>query len=172
MTVLLRPLKNAAISALFELLQHDELYTFLTFPPPKSFEELALRLEVDVRSGGQVFTVHRQNAPERVVGFCRYRFEGPSRYDVGYTIGRDFWRQGYATHVVAALLNKLNGRFGTIEVVATANIGNVASIRALEKNGFLYAGAIETILKCEPSYELEYSQMIQGTKQLGAARSP
>ncbi len=162
MSILLRPLEDAAIPTLFELLQHDELYRYLTFPPPRSFEELALRLDVDVRSGGQVFTVHRKSAPERAVGFCRYRIEGPSRYDIGYTIGRDFWRQGYATRVVASLLDEMAGRFGVVEVVAAANIGNVASIRVLEKNGFLYTGAIETTLNFEPSYELVYSQMLQG----------
>ena len=47
-----------------------------------------------------------------MVGFCRYRIEGSSRYDVGYTIGRDFWRQGYATRVVAALLVELTRALG------------------------------------------------------------
>lgn len=148
---------------LFELLQHDELYRYLTFTPPRSFEDLALRLDMDVRLGGQVFTVHRKCAPERAVGFCRYRLDGQSRYEVGYTIGRDFWQHGYATLVVAALLDELIGQFGVVEVVAAANIGNVASIRALEKNGFLYSGASETLLKFEPSYELAYSQKLRGS---------
>lgn len=171
MTIFLRPLEDAAIPALFELLQHDELYRYMTFPPPSSFEELSLRLEMDVRSGGQVFTVHRKSACERAVGFCRFRLEESSRYDIGYTIGRDFWRRGYATRVVAALLEELTGRFDVVEVVAAANIGNVASIRALEKNRFLYSGAIETTLNFEPSYELQYSQILQRAAQLGSARS-
>ncbi|WP_431050044.1 GNAT family N-acetyltransferase [Roseateles sp. L2-2] len=169
MSIILRPLEDAGIPALFELLQHYDLYRYLTFPPPRSMEELALRLEVDVRSGGQVFTVHREDAPERPVGFCRYRVEGAGRCNVGYTIGRDFWRQGYATRVVAALIEELICRRGVVEVVAEANIDNVASIRALEKNGFLYSGATATTLKFEPSYELEYSLRLEGAAQSDAA---
>jgi [ribosomal protein S5]-alanine N-acetyltransferase len=154
----LRPLDDMAIPALFDLLQNEELYEYLPFPPPRSFEELATRLEVDVRSGGEVFTVHRDGESEPAVGFCRYRVDEPGRFEFGYTIGRDFWHQGHATRVVAALLVELGSRFGVGEAVAAANIGNVASIRALEKNGFLYLGAIETISSFKPSYDLMYSR--------------
>jgi RimJ/RimL family protein N-acetyltransferase len=149
-----------AIPALFELLQDEALYQYLPFPPSRSFEELATRLEVDVRSGGEVFTVHLEGGPELSVGFCRFRFDEPGRFEFGYTIGRAFWGNGYATRVVAALLVEVRRRFSVGEAVAAANIGNVASIRALGKNEFLYLGATETILNLKPSYDLLYSRKL------------
>ena len=143
---------------LFELLQNEDLYRYLTFPPPRSFDELALRLEVDIRSEGHVFTVHRADNPELPIGFCRYRIEGPNKYEIDYMIGRDFWGQGYATCVVAALLEELAIRFSVGVVLAAADVGNVASIRALERNGFLYSGFSETILKREGSFNFEYAR--------------
>ncbi|MFW5329772.1 GNAT family N-acetyltransferase [Hydrogenophaga sp. ZJX-1] len=157
MSILLRALEDSAIPALFELLQNDELYRYLTFPAPKSPDELVLRFDVDVRPEGQIFTVHRAEHSELPIGFCRYRLDESSRFDIGYAIGYDFWGRGYATSVVAALLNELTGRFKGGEVVATVNIGNIASIRALEKNGFLFGRFIETILHLEATCDLEYS---------------
>lgn len=157
MSILIRALEDGAIPALFGLLQRDELYRYLNFPAPKSLDELALRFDVDVRPEGKVFTVHSEEQPELPVGFCRYRLEESIRFDIGYAIGHDFWGRGYATSVVAALLAELTERFKGAEVVATVNIGNVASIRALEKNGFLCVRSTETILHLEPTYDLDYS---------------
>jgi len=158
LSISLRPLGDDAISPLFELLQNEDLYRYLTFPPPRSLDELAHRLEVDVRPEGHAFTVHRAEKPELPIGFCRYRIEGPNKYEIGYMIGRDFWGQGYATCVVAALLKELAIRFGVGVVLAAADIGNVASIRALERSGFLYSGFSETLLKREGSFNLEYAR--------------
>jgi RimJ/RimL family protein N-acetyltransferase len=158
LSISLRPLGDDAIPPLFELLQNEDLYRYLTVPPPRSLDELALRLEVDVRPEGHVFTVHRVEKPEEPIGFCRYRIEGPNKYEIGYKIGCDFWGQGYATCVVTALLKELAIRFGVGVVFASADIGNVASIRALERNGFLYSGFSKTLLKCEGSFNLEYAR--------------
>ncbi len=73
-------------------------------------------------------------------------------------IGRDIWRQGYATCVVAALLKELAIRFGVGIVLAAADIGNVGSIRALERSGFRYSGFSETLLKREGSFNLKYAR--------------
>jgi len=157
LSIHIRALEDGAIPALFELLQHDELYRYLRFPAPRTLDELALRFDVDVRPEGQVFTVHREEEPERPIGFCRYRLEESSRFDIGYAIGYEFWGRGYATIVVAAMLKELTVRFKGAEVVATASIGNVASIRALQRNGFLRVRSTKTILHLEATYDLDYS---------------
>lgn len=51
---------------------------------------------------------------------------------------------------------ELTERFKDAEIVATVNIGNVASIRALEKNGFLRVRSTENILHLEATYDLDY----------------
>lgn len=60
--------------------------------------------------------------------------------EIGYWIGRPFWRRGYATQGSALVL-----RFGFEElmlqrVIATCLTYNIASYRVMEKNGFQFLG--------------------------------
>lgn len=57
--------------------------------------------------------------------------------DVGYWIGRDHWGHGYATAALAALTRELEDR----PILAHVAVGNVGSIRVLEKCGFERVGA-------------------------------
>jgi RimJ/RimL family protein N-acetyltransferase len=55
---------------------------------------------------------------------------------VGYWIGREFWGRGLATRAVAELADMVEARPLHAHVVSS----NVASIRVLEKNGFVEVG--------------------------------
>ena len=55
---------------------------------------------------------------------------------VGYWIGREFWGRGLATQALAELLGLVEARPLYAHVVKS----NVASIRVLEKNGFVEVG--------------------------------
>jgi RimJ/RimL family protein N-acetyltransferase len=55
---------------------------------------------------------------------------------VGYWIGREFWNRGLATQALAELLCMVEARPLHAHVVTS----NVASIRVLEKNGFVEVG--------------------------------
>lgn len=52
---------------------------------------------------------------------------------IGYRIGQRYWGRGIATRTVGLLL----GEYVKRPVYATAWAGNVASVRVLEKNGFV-----------------------------------
>lgn len=65
-----------------------------------------------------------------------YLFEGRGpEVELGYTIGRAGWRQGYATEAGSAWLAAAFGQFGLDEVIAVADPRNPASVRVLEKIG-------------------------------------
>jgi len=55
---------------------------------------------------------------------------------VGYWIGREFWGRGLATQALAELVGMVEARPLYAHVVKS----NVASIRVLEKNGFVEVG--------------------------------
>jgi RimJ/RimL family protein N-acetyltransferase len=55
---------------------------------------------------------------------------------VGYWIGREFWGRGLATRALAEIVGMVEARPLYAHVVAS----NVASIRVLEKNGFVEVG--------------------------------
>jgi len=63
-------------------------------------------------------------------------WEADGRRFVGYWIGREFWGRGLATHALSELLGVVDARPLYAHVVKS----NVASIRVLEKCGFVEVG--------------------------------
>lgn len=74
-----------------------------------------------------------------IIGFWRIVKEH-YHAELGYTIAREHWGQGYATEAIAATLAFGFGTLGFHRVEAITRPQNNASIRALEKNGFLQEG--------------------------------
>jgi RimJ/RimL family protein N-acetyltransferase len=60
-------------------------------------------------------------------------WESDGRRLVGYWVGRSFWGRGVATAAVRALLDEIAQR----PLFAIVAASNLASIRVLEKNGFV-----------------------------------
>lgn len=58
------------------------------------------------------------------------------RREVSYWLGREFWGRGFATEALAQFLGTLDIR----PLFARAAKDNIASIRVLEKNGFVITG--------------------------------
>lgn len=62
--------------------------------------------------------------------------------DIGYTLAPAFRGQGFATEAVAAVLHRLR-EVGIVRCRAAADPANVASIRLLERLGFVHVGRTE-----------------------------
>jgi ribosomal-protein-alanine N-acetyltransferase len=70
-------------------------------------------------------------------------FFGPPRdgvVEMGYGIVPSRQRRGYAAEAVAALVELAAAQPGVTEIMAHAEVENVASIRVLEKGGLIYQG--------------------------------
>jgi RimJ/RimL family protein N-acetyltransferase len=91
---------------------------------PRQTYELA----VSLRDGG------------RLVGACDLTMEEEGGADVGYSLARDVWGQGYATELVHALVAVGFSALGLQRIVATVAPENHASARVLEKTGFRQMG--------------------------------
>src|SRR5262249_32782872 len=59
---------------------------------------------------------------------------------LGYWLGQAFWRKGYATEAVRALIDHAFGDLEHDELHATARVPNPASRHVLEKGGFQWTG--------------------------------
>lgn len=66
--------------------------------------------------------------------------DGEDRLEIGYWIGRPFWGQGYATEAAGALTDWVFTVPGVRTVHAGVHLGNPASVRVLEKAGYIRAG--------------------------------
>ncbi|MDK2913602.1 MAG: [ribosomal protein S5]-alanine N-acetyltransferase [Thermococcaceae archaeon] len=91
----------------------------------------------------RVFSVI-ENSSESLVGFVGlHQIDMYNRHaELGYFISKEFWGRGYATEAVRLALlyafNWLNLR----KVYARVYESNLASIRVLEKNGFVLSGRL------------------------------
>jgi RimJ/RimL family protein N-acetyltransferase len=62
--------------------------------------------------------------------------EGPTELEVGYTLGRPFWGQGYATEAAGAARDYALDRLGARRLIALIIHGNEASANVARKLGF------------------------------------
>jgi RimJ/RimL family protein N-acetyltransferase len=62
--------------------------------------------------------------------------EGPKELEVGYTIGRPYWGQGYATEAAAAARDFALEQLGARRLIALIIDGNEASENVARKLGF------------------------------------
>lgn len=74
-----------------------------------------------------------------LIGACsiEHRDDAPS---LGYWLGQAFWRKGYATEAVRALIDHAFGDLEHDELHASARVTNPASRHVLEKCGFQWTG--------------------------------
>ena len=83
-----------------------------------------------------------RNEDGRVVGTALlFKFdEGSRRVELGYVIGRSYWRQGYAREALQALLSRLFGALQLRRVEAEVNPMNEPSNALLRGLGFTLEG--------------------------------
>jgi RimJ/RimL family protein N-acetyltransferase len=63
---------------------------------------------------------------------------GPTEVEVGYTLGRDYWGQGYATEAAGAARDYALNGLGADRVIALIIHGNTASENVARKLGLEY----------------------------------
>ena len=72
--------------------------------------------------------------------FDRHDIDGKAMLDLGYRFVRDRWGRGYATECSHALIAFGFDVLGLEQLVAYVMPGNAASVRVLEKTGFVAEG--------------------------------
>ncbi|MBE1203585.1 GNAT family N-acetyltransferase [Aminobacter carboxidus] len=65
-------------------------------------------------------------------------FAATGQFELGYAIAPEFWGQGYATEIAAALPGLVFDRNIRDEFIAFAHVDNAASLKVLEKIGMRY----------------------------------
>ncbi len=76
----------------------------------------------------------------------------PEAPELGYWIGREHWRQGYASEAASRLVRLAFENFAQPELIASAVTVNDASHRVLEKIGFTICGTGEIHSRAQNSH--------------------
>jgi RimJ/RimL family protein N-acetyltransferase len=66
----------------------------------------------------------------------------PHSIDIGYVLARKYWGAGLMPEAVGALSDAALSLPGYFRVQATCDVGNEASVRTLEKSGFVREGRL------------------------------
>ena len=106
----------------------------------KNGAEIAEILEDDPDCPCYYFVAFRKGFDE-IVGTCSLGFENAEslEYSIGYTVKKDYWGNGYAGEMVSALMGYAR-ELGIKSITAPIAKENKASIRVVEKFGFVVAG--------------------------------
>ena len=75
-----------------------------------------------------------------VIGACGIELRDGKSPELGYWIGTQYWRLGYATEAARAVIDHAFAALGCEELQSGARISNPASRRVLEKCGFQWCG--------------------------------
>lgn len=89
----------------------------------------------DYSSGGECRWAIVEKDSELLIGSFLYKTISETACEIGYSIGRNFWGQGYAQEALNQMLVYLK-QMGYSQIVATTKTDNTASSRILEKAGF------------------------------------
>jgi RimJ/RimL family protein N-acetyltransferase len=141
--LVLEPLTAAHADALFEALQDGAIYTWISLEPPASlallrerWARLESRITPDGREGRLNWAVRRA-LDGAYVGKCDVVVDMDDvATNVGYLFFPPFWGSGYAGEALAAIVEHL-ARHGIVRLLATVTAGNTASMRVLERAGFV-----------------------------------
>jgi ribosomal-protein-alanine N-acetyltransferase len=140
----LRELTEADAADLFRI-YHDPIVMRFMGPPPLTVDEereniRRHRRQYYHRYGyGLWGTVLRAN--DVLIGRCGLlgtRINGRMETELSFLLDRGCWGRGYATEAARAILQVAAARFRRERLVAVIHPDNVASLRAVERLGFVY----------------------------------
>lgn len=141
----LRPLCSSDIDALCEHARDREISRFTFIPHPyrpdharrfleycriQARKEIGMHLGIEERSTGRIIGV------VGIEGIDRHN----RKAEIGYWLGKKYWRQGIASEAVSLVLKYLFGTLRMKRVYAHVFPGNVASERMLLRLGFQFEG--------------------------------
>jgi RimJ/RimL family protein N-acetyltransferase len=129
----LREVVESDLPVFFEYERDPEAATMAAFPPRERDAFMAHWAKTLANDSALTWTIVSDGAVVGNIG-C---WEDDGRRFVGYWIGREFWGRGLATQALAELVDVVDARPLYAHVVKE----NVASIRVLEKCGFVEVDA-------------------------------
>ncbi len=126
---------------------HDIL-KWLCWGGPKDRNELAetygIRWPQEMREGTKYsFAIEEKDNPGVFIGCADARIlRHAQQFEVGYWLGVSYWRKGYTPEALALICYFCFKHLGATVVTSSAFVGNFASRRVQEKNGFQFEGTL------------------------------
>jgi [ribosomal protein S5]-alanine N-acetyltransferase len=147
--LILRALHPADLDDLYTYASDPEIDHFTPWMHYTSLNEAKENLqeflaEYDHYGMGAWGIEHR--ADHRLIGITNFSRPHPinRRVEMGYTIARAYWRQGYATEAVQALIQFGFEKMNLVRIEAVVLPEHLASARVLQKAGMQFEGVLRS----------------------------
>ncbi|WP_298163068.1 GNAT family protein [Brevundimonas sp.] len=134
--LILRPARSDDLDAIHAVLSHPEAMRWWSTPPHEDIEQSRTWLEAmiaNTAAGAADFVVEYEG---RVIGKAGC-WKAP---DVGYILHPDVWGRGLATEALSAVIDHVFATEDLKALNADVDPYNAASIRLLERLGFVRTG--------------------------------
>ncbi|HIS75462.1 MAG TPA: GNAT family N-acetyltransferase [Candidatus Merdivicinus excrementipullorum] len=115
----------------------EEMGKYLSDPPRDKADEAELNFAqgIEEQEGWYPFVAELKSTGERMATCSLVPSEDGKTWDLGYCVHRDYWRQGFAAEMIAALIEEAYRRGGRSFTAAVAK-ENAGSNAVLRKLGF------------------------------------
>ena len=143
--VSLRRVTRSDTTALFEMFSHPEVMRYWSRPAMTAraeAEALVQQIFTDYETGDNLPLAIERTIDGVFIGGCTlHHFHAASRRaEIGYSLGRPYWGQGYMHEALQTLVAYAFGQLGLNRIEADIDPRNVASARSLERLGFIKEG--------------------------------
>ena len=139
--LILREYRETDFEGVHAYAKDAETVRFMVWGPNSSedtrnFIQLAIsQQKTEPRVHYQLAVVLKDNA--QIIGGCGIHVHRPEHKnaEIGYCFNKQFWRQGFATETMRALLQFGFETLQMHRIIATCDPGNIGSERVMQKNG-------------------------------------
>ncbi len=143
--LILRPLTEADVPALFTIFSHPEVMRYWSYPALSDIaqaQEMLQRIQASYREGSAVRLGIERRCDGVVVGTCAlFNFHAASRRaEIGYALAREAWGAGVMHEALTALVTHAFTALALHRLEADIDPRNTASARTLERLGFQKEG--------------------------------
>jgi RimJ/RimL family protein N-acetyltransferase len=129
--------------ALFERIASDpEVTRYLSWRPHPNVGETRRVITELFNVGGETTWLIDLRDGTGPIGLCGWRRPQSHTVELGYCLGRQWWRQGIMTEVLSLLLDKARQDPTVYRVTAHCHVDNIGSAAVLERSGLTLEGRL------------------------------
>jgi [ribosomal protein S5]-alanine N-acetyltransferase len=126
---------------LFERIASDpEVTRYLSWSPHPNVDETRRVITEFFNVGGETTWLIELRDGTGPVGLCGWRRPQPHTVELGYCLGRQWWRKGIMSEVLQLLLDKAQHDPSVYRVTAHCHVDNTGSAAVLERSGLAFEG--------------------------------
>ena len=135
--LILRPITVLDAKDVYDYAKNENVGKMAGFKPHESVEETISIIDSILKIDSLAIVLKEIN---KVIGTISLQEKLKGIYELGYSLGEEYWNQGIMTEAVKELIDYAFKTNMATEINAGCFIENISSQKVLEKCGFTYVG--------------------------------